>query len=131
MKSTGAVVLHGGAYDAWDLEVRSGLCGSARLLMAVEDTGSGTQLVRVRHWPHCHPLVPLGLLLVAGLALVSALAGRYVVATDFAALTALGAWRIVRDCGTATRTILHGLKESELAADRPVREVLEAEQERA
>jgi O-antigen biosynthesis protein len=138
MKSTGAVVLHGGAYDAWDLEVRSGLCGSSRLLMAVEDTGSGTQLVRVRYWPHCHPLVPLGLLLFAGLALVSAFDGRYGVAVNFAALTAFGAWRVVRDCGTATHTIVHSLKEAELTADgsvsevdRSVSKVLDTEQEQA
>src|SRR5262249_1232572 len=46
MRNIGAVVLHGGDYDAWDLEVRGGICGSARMLMATEDTGSGTQLVR-------------------------------------------------------------------------------------
>jgi hypothetical protein len=51
MRSTGAVVLHGGDYDAWDLEVRGGLLGRSRLQMATEDSGSGTQLVRLRSWP--------------------------------------------------------------------------------
>jgi hypothetical protein len=60
------------------------------------------------------------------------------VAINFAALTAFGAWRVVRDCGTATHTIVHGLKEAELTADGSVSEVdgsvsqvLDAEQEQA
>ena len=114
MKDTGAVVLHGGGYDGWDLEVRSSLCGSSRLLMAVEDSGSGTQLVRVRYWPYCHPVVPLGLLVFAGLALASARDGAYGVAIVLATVTALGIWRVVRDCGTAAHAVLHGLTQAEL-----------------
>jgi O-antigen biosynthesis protein len=138
INSTGAVVLPGGAYDAWDLEVRSGVCGGSRLLMAVEDSGSGTQLVRVRYWPRCHPLVPLGLVGFAALALLSALSGAYVVSAELTALTALGSWGVVRDCGTATHTILHGLRESGLIAggatsdvDATAGEVLEPEHEQA
>ena len=44
-------VRRGGDYDRWDLEVRGGLIGTARLLMGVEDHGQGTQMVRVRVWP--------------------------------------------------------------------------------
>ena len=51
LKEDGAVVLHGAEFDAWDLEVRGGLIGSARFLMAVEDHGAGTQFARVRSWP--------------------------------------------------------------------------------
>lgn len=48
---TGAVVRRGGDYDNWDLEVRGGLFGSARLLHAIEEHGGGRQLVRYRVWP--------------------------------------------------------------------------------
>jgi hypothetical protein len=44
-------VRYGGAFDRWDLEVPGGFLGGARLLMAVEDHGGGTQYVRVRAWP--------------------------------------------------------------------------------
>ena len=48
----GALVLRGGNFDRWDLEVRGGLLGSARLLMGIEEFGGGKQLVRYRVWPH-------------------------------------------------------------------------------
>ena len=71
MRATGGVVLHGGAYDAWDLEVRGGMFGSSRLLMAVEDSGSGTQLVRLRSWPYCSPAARALWLLFAALSLIA------------------------------------------------------------
>src|SRR5205814_174842 len=37
----GAVVQRGGDFDRWDLEVRGGLLGSARMLMAIEEHGGG------------------------------------------------------------------------------------------
>ena len=48
----GALVLRGGNFDRWDLEVRGGLLGSARLIIGVEEFGGGKQLVRYRIWPH-------------------------------------------------------------------------------
>lgn len=43
-----------GDFDSWDLEVRGGIFGSARILMAIEEHGAGRQLVRFRAWPQCH-----------------------------------------------------------------------------
>ncbi|MBA2627473.1 MAG: glycosyltransferase, partial [Gemmatimonadales bacterium] len=51
VRSGGAIALHGGEYDRWDLEVRGGLFGAARLLMDVEDHPAETQLVRALIWP--------------------------------------------------------------------------------
>src|SRR5439155_17176617 len=51
LRARGAVVRHGSAYDDWDLEVRGGAFASARILMACEDHGQGTQYVRVRVSP--------------------------------------------------------------------------------
>src|SRR5207247_1896737 len=48
----GAGVRLGGDYDRWDLEVSGGPLASARLLMAVEDHGGGSQFVRFRWRPH-------------------------------------------------------------------------------
>jgi hypothetical protein len=44
-------VARGGSYDRWDLEVRGGILGSARIRMATEDHAGGAQLVRFRSWP--------------------------------------------------------------------------------
>lgn len=41
----------GGEFDRWDLEVRVGLLGAARLLLAVEEHGDGKQMGRFRIWP--------------------------------------------------------------------------------
>ncbi len=47
----GAVAIRGGDLDHWDLEVRRDMFGSGRLLMAIEEHGSGRQLVRFRTVP--------------------------------------------------------------------------------
>jgi hypothetical protein len=58
----------GGDYDDWDLEVRGGMFGSARMLTAVEEHGAGRQFVRLRLWPRCSFV---GVILVAVLAVLS------------------------------------------------------------
>ena len=41
----------GGPFDRWDLEVRGGTFGAARILFAAEDHGGGTQYLRFRITP--------------------------------------------------------------------------------
>jgi hypothetical protein len=131
MKALGAVVRHGGDYDGWDLEVRGGPCGSARLLMAFEDSGSGTQLVRTRSWPHCHWVVWAFL---AGLASVSAgagVAGAFRTGMVFGSLALLLLWRIVHECGRTTDTIRRCLLAAGLLTRGEKVPRLEPEQEQA
>jgi hypothetical protein len=71
----GASVFPGGAWDTWDLEVRGGLFGGARLQLGVEEHGEGRQLVhwRYRAWPLGWAVVTsLVLVLLAIVALVDA-----------------------------------------------------------
>jgi GT2 family glycosyltransferase len=58
-----SLFFHGHDFARWDFEVRSGAFAAARILMAVEDQGSGTQYVRFRVWPTIRPVgaVSLGL----------------------------------------------------------------------
>ncbi|HEX9659394.1 MAG TPA: glycosyltransferase, partial [Rhodothermales bacterium] len=51
----GAITFRGGNYDRWDLEVRGGLFGSVRVLMTVEEHGTGKQLLRFRARPILSP----------------------------------------------------------------------------
>jgi GT2 family glycosyltransferase len=51
MKRCGAPVGRGGNFDNWDLEATAGLLGAVRLRLAVEEHGSGRQLVRFQWWP--------------------------------------------------------------------------------
>ena len=70
LKTNKVPFFHGGEFNSWDLGIRAGLCGSARILMAVEDHGM-KQLVRFKVWPCIHALA-MGL--VATLSLVAVLA---------------------------------------------------------
>jgi hypothetical protein len=129
MRETGAVVLHGGNYDAWDLEVRGSPFGSARMLMAVEDTGSGTQLVRVRSWPYCRRTawtLMMVLVLLLAAALVS---GSIPAASVLVLFSVLGLGEIVRGCGVATGAIEQGLIRCGLVEDQNSMTVREAHQE--
>jgi glycosyltransferase involved in cell wall biosynthesis len=60
-------VLAGGEFDDWDLELRGGLLGSARSLMAIEEHAAGKQMLRFRVWPKFR--LP-GMILITSLALL-------------------------------------------------------------
>jgi glycosyltransferase involved in cell wall biosynthesis len=46
-----SIVIVGGSFANWDLELRAGILGGTRMLMATEDFGPSRQVVRVRFWP--------------------------------------------------------------------------------
>jgi hypothetical protein len=51
MQARGITVLRGGPFERWDLHLKVGWLGGARLRMAVEEHGEGRQLLRFRVWP--------------------------------------------------------------------------------
>ena len=51
LRDSGAIVVRGAEYDAWDLQVRGGLLVDARLIMTLEEHGQGRQVVRIKVWP--------------------------------------------------------------------------------
>jgi glycosyl transferase family 2 len=51
LRAARACVLRGEEHDRWDLEVRGGILGAARVLMGTEDHAGGKQLIRLRWWP--------------------------------------------------------------------------------
>ncbi len=101
LKQAGIPCRAGGDYDDWDLEIRGGVLGDARLNMMVEEHGGGRQLIRFRIRPR---LARWGIA-VAGLfgaiALFAALDLAWLAAgaTTTVALSLLVA--SVRDCGMA------------------------------
>jgi GT2 family glycosyltransferase len=101
LRSEGASLVRGGDYDAWDLELRAGLLGAARLLLATEEQGGGSQLVRLRVWPR---LSVVGPLLAAGLLVLGALAAR---AGEWDAVLVLG--------GAVALLVVAQLREAALA----------------
>src|SRR5437764_6868761 len=89
LRAGGSVVHSGGDWDGWDLEVRGGLLGGARLRLAIEEHGAGRQLTRVRSWPHASRVaVALG-------AFVSTLAGLALISGAHAVAAALGLLAVV------------------------------------
>src|SRR5437773_11015551 len=72
LREEAACVLLGGRHDRWDLEVRGGFLGAARLLLGVEEHPGGHQMLRLRWWPDVPargPLLTLAFALLARSAL--------------------------------------------------------------
>lgn len=111
----GSVTFRAGDYDRWDLEVRGGALGAARLLMVNEDHAAGVQLVRVRSWPRSPAGVVLLSLLLGTLAIGAALSGAWPACAILLLLGALLALRALHECGAATAAILRAV--STLAKD--------------
>ncbi len=109
LRGQGAVVLPGGAFDRWDMEVRFGTLGSARLRAAVEEHGSGRQLLRLRAWPRCPAMA---IAMVAAACAIGAAAGwdgEWRVAVILFSLAAGALAAILHDVATALGAVRRGL----------------------
>lgn len=109
LQQQGIGALCGGDYDHWDLEVRSGTLGGARLHMLVEDHSAGRQLARFRVWPK---YATAGLLLPAGLATLAfgAFTGQAWFATIVLGSAAgLVGLRMLRECASAMTSFLQAI----------------------
>ncbi len=109
----GAVAQRGGDYDRWDLELRGGLLGGARLLTAVEEHGAGRQLFRFRLWPRFNKVA---LIVVAALAAVTVAAGcdgAWLAAVPTGGLALLLATRMLADAGAAMTALQAALQQLE------------------
>lgn len=95
LREAGAAVLRGGGFDRWDLEVRAGLFGRARLLMAIEEHGAGKQQVRFRSWTGSSRSAYLLLALLVLLVVLAAVGGALVALTVLAALFLLLTGRLI------------------------------------
>jgi hypothetical protein len=110
LQAGGVPVCRGGDYDRWDLEVRGGVFGTARLLMAIEEHGAGRQLVRFRTWPRCSVQGLLLTLLSAALTLGAALDHVWTSAAILGIVAILLATRIFQECAAAMDTLRRALK---------------------
>ncbi len=55
LRERGAMVIRGGDFDRWDLELRRGLFASTKVMLAIEEHGGGRQLARLKMWPRFSP----------------------------------------------------------------------------
>ncbi len=118
LRKAGVYVRRGGDYDRWDLEVRAGLLGFARLLMAVEDHGAGNQFVRLRLWPKCSPLELLLPILLISLSAAAALDNAWVASAILALLSLFLTIHSLRGCGSALAAVLHTFQNSDGIHDK-------------
>ncbi|MCK8600743.1 glycosyltransferase [Desulfoferrobacter suflitae] len=113
LKSLRTVVLRGGDFDRWDLELRGGLLGCVRILMAVEEHGGGKQLVRFRAWPRCPRGGVIITLVFAVLAALAAISHAWVACgmLNFIALVLMTL--VFRECSSAMAAVSTVLKSVE------------------
>jgi hypothetical protein len=101
-----AVIRYGGEFDRWDLELIGGMFGSARMLMAVEDHGAGTQLVRIRTWPRCRYAARALAGLLSLLTLLAALESSWFVTAVLGAILLWLLWLVFEQAGQSTAALL-------------------------
>jgi O-antigen biosynthesis protein len=124
LAARGAFVRSGGPFDRWDLELRVGLLGAAKIRTAVEEHGDGRQLLRARIWPSALAGGAAAVLLLALLSLYAVLDGHPWVATTIAAGLALLALLAAEGAGTAMGLALSELDRIDReAADEAAAEV--------
>jgi GT2 family glycosyltransferase len=106
------VVQRGGDYDSWDLEVRGGLLGSIRVCMAVEDHGSGAQLIRFRTWPRLRSALLSLIFLPAVLSTMSAIDQVWIVSIFLGIMALEVILSALLDCAAATTSFSSVLENS-------------------
>ncbi len=110
LRAHGAIVSRGGDLDRWDLEIRSGLFGGARLLMGIEEHGDGKQLVRFRLWPWCSSGGFAVQMVLACLALAAVRDGAWTAGMLLGAMVLWPFRRTIVECGIARSVIARGLE---------------------
>jgi GT2 family glycosyltransferase len=111
LREGGAAVLRGGTYDSWDLEVRGGILGSARVRALIEEHGGGKQLVRVRCYPRLSGLGFAAPALFTVLAAGAALGGAWHACLVMVALSIGLAVRDFQECAGAIGEVLQAVHE--------------------
>jgi GT2 family glycosyltransferase len=107
----GAVPIRGGNYDRWDLELRGGRLGAARLRMAVEEHGGGKQLVRFHAWPRYSIEGLLAVLLLVALSVGAASNHAWGDSVILSATAVVLILSVMSEGACATSTFLRTLEE--------------------
>jgi hypothetical protein len=117
LRARGLAVRRGGAYDRWDLDIRLGPAGGARIRIAIEEHGYGRQLLRYRVWPRCSRFSVVLAVLAATLLAPVAYSGGVAWWALAAALGALVLTRAGREAGGAIELLLRTLSHPEPEPD--------------
>ncbi len=101
IKGLRTVVIRGGDYDRWDLELRGGLLGSVRILTAVEEHGGGKQFIRFKSWPRCTPAGIFITLLFSALGAAAATSAAWFTSGVLNGIALVFMMRVLAECSSA------------------------------
>jgi hypothetical protein len=110
LAARGAFVRSGGPFDRWDLGLRAGPLGGVKIRTAVEEHGSGRQLMRVKIWPRASAGGVLVVMPVALLAAFALIDGQIGIGTMIAVATLLIVGLGLEGTGTAMSLALAELR---------------------
>jgi GT2 family glycosyltransferase len=102
--------VRGGAFDRWDVEVRGGLFGAARALLATEEHGAGRQYMRFRVWPKLRKASVVFTLPAIGLYIVALTQEAWLAAAFIGVGAAFLSYLTLRECGAAQAAFMTGLR---------------------
>ena len=119
LQSNRAIALCGDEFARWDLEVRGGMFGAARMLMAVEDHGAGAQYVRTRVWPHWRNSAGTAMAVFTILSLAAISQAAWTAAAIFGVIAAFFIFWALRQSGCAVAALRKAISESGL--DKPLK----------
>jgi GT2 family glycosyltransferase len=120
LRDANGVVFSGGDYERWDLHVRGGSLGAARMRMGVEEHGSGRQLLRFRVWPKWSRVGIALVVVFAALAVGATREAAWLGATLLAGTALLLVGIMVLDSATAMGVLSRAIQRH---ADEPQSEV--------
>jgi GT2 family glycosyltransferase len=101
LAAKGGFVRSGGPFDRWDLDLRAGPLGGVKIRTAVEEHGSGRQLMRAKIWPRVSTVGVLVVLLFGLLSTYALLDGHVGIGSAIAIAVLFVAALGVEGTGTA------------------------------
>jgi GT2 family glycosyltransferase len=106
LREAGSVVVSGGDWDDWDLQIRGGTLGVTRLRLTVEEHGQGQQMVRARTAPRLTPFFFLLASLGSPLILVTLLTSAWGACAFLGLMALAGLGRTAYEWALANNAVL-------------------------
>lgn len=110
LAASGGLIRSGGPFDRWDLDLRAGPLGGVKIRTAVEEHGSGRQLLRARVWPRASALALMFALALVALTVIFLVEGATSVGVMLGAAVALLMGLGLEGTGTAMNLALAELE---------------------
>lgn len=98
LRERGVMVLRGGDFDRWDLQLRRGPFAAVRMMLAIEEHGGGRQLARLKMWPRLARLAGFVAFVSMLLAVGAFASSEYVAGIILASVFAGIGIRAVQEC---------------------------------